>query len=75
MLFDAVGALAAEFRVFDAPTPRLDAIGRFLAFVPSEPSPALEHLAMGCVEQLDRFRAPSDAEELERRRCSGLTRR
>lgn len=51
---------------------RLD---RFLALIPSEPSPELAVLAARAVEGLDAFRAPPEEDELARRRKSGLTSR
>jgi putative phosphonate metabolism protein len=38
-----------------------------VALVLAEPSPAMEALAAACVEEFDRFRAPTSAEELARR--------
>ncbi len=57
--------------------PRLDvrALSRFLALVPSQPTPELQDLAARSVRDLDRLRAQPAPEELERRRRAGLTER
>jgi len=48
-------------------------MGPFLALRPAAPSPALDGLAARTVAGLDRFRAPSEAAELARRRKAGLS--
>lgn len=45
----------------------------FLALCPPQRLPALHELADGCVRDFDRFRAPATAQELAKRRASGLT--
>jgi len=72
-LVAAAAALAAATSAFVAPPPRLAAIGRFLALIPSAPAPALHAAADACVRGLDAFRAPPPAAELARRRGAGLT--
>jgi len=72
-LDDALSALAARTRPFDAPALRLAALGRFLALVPSAPCPALDDLAAAAVRDLDAFRAPPSGAELARRRAAGLS--
>lgn len=57
----------------DLPALRFQEIGRFLALVPGETSPALNDLARDAVEFFDRFRRPAGSDELARRRKSGLT--
>jgi putative phosphonate metabolism protein len=52
---------------------QLARIGRFLALTPKTRSDSLDALAASCVEAFDRFRAPADAEDLARRRGTGLT--
>ena len=72
-LHDAVAALAA-----DQPPVRLDGLdlatlGHFLALVPRGDTGPLGRLAFRCVKDLDRFRAPPSAAELDQRRAKGLT--
>jgi len=52
---------------------RLREIGDFLALVPTDPTPALSHLADACVTEFDAYRAPPDATELAKRHSAGLT--
>ncbi|MEM9140050.1 MAG: DUF1045 domain-containing protein [Pseudomonadota bacterium] len=72
-LREAARDLAAEIAAFDLPALRLSRLGRFLALVPSASSGALDAMAARVVTELDAFRAPPSAAELERRRASGLT--
>lgn len=76
------GDLAAEFMRFaDQPcvAPQVDLdvteLGGFVALVPRTPSEALQTFAADCVSHFDRFRAPLTADDLTRRRKSGLTAR
>ncbi len=48
-------------------------LGRFLALRVIGDDTALNALAGTCVKELDRFRAPAPAAELDRRRAAGLT--
>ncbi|MEW2912913.1 DUF1045 domain-containing protein [Leisingera sp. JC11] len=48
-------------------------LGRFLALCPTGEHSALNALAAACVTELDSFRAPAPAAELDRRRATGLT--
>lgn len=48
-------------------------LGRFLALRPTGDESNLAALAAACVRELDRFRAPAPAAELQRRRAGGLT--
>ena len=73
VLADAVAHLAGRLAPVEVPPLALRRLGRFLALVPSHPSPDLARLAAACVTKLDRFRAPADAPELARRRRAGLT--
>lgn len=68
----AVAALAAAEPAFALPPLRLEALGPFLALVPSAPAPRLDAVAAACVARLDVFRAAMTAEELARR-ATGLT--
>ena len=45
----------------------------FLALCPPQRLPALHELADDCVRDFDRFRAPASAQDLAKRRASGLT--
>lgn len=72
-LEQAVAELAGKTPTFTMPVLELRRLGRFLALVPSAPSPALSSLAAACVQELDNFRAPADEAELTRRRKAGLT--
>ncbi|MBY6049252.1 DUF1045 domain-containing protein [Vannielia litorea] len=54
---------------------RLAALGRFLALVPVGDTRPLSDLAARVVTELDGFRAPPGAAELDRRRQGGLTAR
>ncbi len=71
--------LEAELRAFAAARPAfvlsmtVAVQDGFLALVPAEASPALEALAADCVAAFDRFRAPPEPADLDRRRAAGLT--
>jgi putative phosphonate metabolism protein len=71
-LEEALAQFAAEQK--PPPPVRLEvaAISGFVALLPEPAAPALLRLADLCVEQFDRFRAPSTAAELARRRQAGL---
>lgn len=71
----AAEAFAAMRSPFVLPGLRLARLGRFLALVPSEPSPPLMALAADAVRALDPFRAAPSVDELARRRRHGLTAR
>jgi putative phosphonate metabolism protein len=70
---DAVAEFAAAQPAFAAPPLRLTRLGGFLALTLSEPCAGMDALAAACVTQLDRFRAPLSAADLERRRRSSLS--
>lgn len=70
-----VAELAGTFRAFSLPALRIHRLGRFLALVPATQEPSLNAVAAACVEQLDGFRAPLQADELERRRAADLSAR
>jgi putative phosphonate metabolism protein len=71
----ALATLCAKLAPIDGMTLRLSALDGFLALVPGSRLPELADLARRCVIELDAFRAPADAAELERRRAAGLTAR
>jgi len=73
-LLAAAVAFAAARPPVDLPGLHLKAIGGFLALVP-DANPALDELAADCVRAFDRFRAPSDAADLARRRQARLSAR
>lgn len=65
---------------FAAPaTPKIplvvSAISSFIAVIPAAPSIELSHLAQGCVEAFDEFRAPLSDHDRARRRPDRLTER
>ncbi|WGF86595.1 DUF1045 domain-containing protein [Marinivivus vitaminiproducens] len=70
-LHEAAQSFARRRAAFDLPL-RVASLDRFLALVPTEPSPAVHELADECVRLFDRFRAPADAVELAKRRAAGL---
>lgn len=53
----------------------LTPLGRFLALTPKGPTDDLQQVAAACVRELDVFRAPATAAELDRRRKAGLSAR
>lgn len=69
----AVRTLAAAAPAFPLPELRLEPLGPFLALTLGAPCAPLDALAAACVAELDRFRAPPSAEELDRRRAAGLS--
>lgn len=74
-LFAALDAFAATSVPVVSPPLCLAAIGHFLALIPRASSPGLDALAEAAVRHFDRFRRPAGADELARRRRSGLTAR
>jgi ribose 1,5-bisphosphokinase len=77
-LEDLIGELEAFARarqVFSVPELERQRLDDFLALVPAQPDPRLDALAAQCVKQFDRWRAPLDALELDRRRREPLTQR
>jgi putative phosphonate metabolism protein len=56
-------------------TPVVAVIEDFIAIVPSGGEPAVDRLAAACVTAFDRFRAPLDANDRERRLAAHLSRR
>ena len=68
-------ALVRSQRAIDAGPLEVRALGPFIALVPATPCPALHQLAAACVRQVDRFRAPMNAQERARRLASPLTER
>ncbi|MCP5419332.1 MAG: DUF1045 domain-containing protein [Gammaproteobacteria bacterium] len=71
-LSDRLSDFAATRPVFTLPTLALRTLDGFLALAPTAPSSPLQALAAACVQELDDFRRPPDASELQRRRAAGL---
>ncbi len=72
-LLNAVERFAAARRWVEGPPLRVEALGQFLALVPSAPDPRVEALAADCVQAFEPFRAPLTPDELSRRRAAGLS--
>ena len=72
-LRDAVAELAEEIRPFALPPLAIQNLKGFLALREMAPCPPLHVLADACVRELDRFRAPPEPAELERRRRAALS--
>lgn len=74
---DDVERCAAQLagRLSSFVVPRLDAVlvGRFVALVPGDPSPALEDLAAACMREFEPLRAPLTETERARRLKAPLT--
>ena len=60
---------------FSVPRLRVACLDDFLALVPTAHEPRLDALAAQCVKRFDRWRAPLNAIELDRRRREPLTQR
>ena len=71
-LFAAVAALGASQAPVTLGRLRLKRLGGFLALMP-EQADGIAALAARCVRELDRFRAPPSAAEMDRRRAKGLS--
>lgn len=69
----AIAGLAARFAPIQQIPLSVSELHGFLALRPALPVAALDALAAACVRELDRFRRPADAAELEKRRAAGLT--
>ncbi|MBF9030888.1 DUF1045 domain-containing protein [Rhodobacterales bacterium HKCCE3408] len=74
-LSGAVAELAAGLPPVALPGLRVARMGGFVALLPEAQPEDLVRIADAAVGELDRFRAPSSAEELERRRRAGLSER
>ena len=64
--------VAAALRPFELPALAVTELSGFLALCETAPCPALQAMSDACVVDLDRHRAPADADELARRRRHGL---
>lgn len=72
-LLNAVERFAAARRWVEGPALRVEALGQFLALIPSAPDARLDALAADCVQAFEPFRAPLAPDELSRRRAAGLS--
>ena len=72
-LLGAAERLAASLAGIRIARLQVSEIGRFIALVPSEPSPALLAIADECVTRLDHLRAPLSDKDRARRLQSTLT--
>jgi hypothetical protein len=70
-----VGVLCATIAPFDCAGLRLASLGGFGALVPEGTTVALDAFAARVVAELDPFRRPAGAEEVARRRATGLSAR
>jgi putative phosphonate metabolism protein len=74
-LVKAVHAFCRSKAVAAAFTPVVTVIEGFIAIVPSANEPAVDRLAAACVTGFDRFRAPLNAHDRERRLAAPLSER
>lgn len=75
ILIAALEALARAHHPFELPQLQVEALGPFIALVPSGPVPALMEIAERAVIDLDPLRAPLTPEEIARRRPDRLSAR
>jgi putative phosphonate metabolism protein len=74
-LVEAFHAFCRSNAVAAAFTPVVAVIEGFIAIVPSANEPAVDRLAAACVTAFDRFRAPLNAHDRERRPAASLSER
>lgn len=74
-LATAVQELSRRFDPFAIPQLSVQPLDGFLALQPLQPDARLAALAEACVIELDAFRQPPSAEELQQRRATGLSQR
>jgi len=72
-LSDALSAFSREQTPILLPPLTVQALGNFIALVPSGEAPLVHRLAEDCVRQFDEFRALPSQEELAKRRAASLT--
>ena len=72
-LFAACTSFAQMIAPFDLKGLSVNRLGKFLALTPGQTEPDLEAFASLCVRHFDPFRAPLNAEDLDRRRQANLT--
>lgn len=69
----AMAAFAAQRPAFAAPPLRLERFGRYLALTFATPCPEMDALHQACVTEFEPFRAPLNAQEMEKRLAAGLS--
>jgi putative phosphonate metabolism protein len=74
-LVEAFHAFCRSKAAAAAFAPIVAVIEGFIAIVPSGNAPAVDRLAAACVTAFDRFRAPLDAHDRDRRLAAGLSER
>ncbi|MDK9722089.1 MAG: DUF1045 domain-containing protein [Rhodospirillales bacterium] len=72
-LADELSAFARQRTALLLPPLTVQALGNFIALVPSAEAPLVQRLAEDCVRQFDEFRALPSQEELAKRRAAKLT--
>ena len=71
-LKSALQAFAQTQKAFLLPRLTLGKLGRFLALILSEPSPAMHELAADCFREFDSFRASAEADDIAKRMHASL---
>ncbi len=71
----ALRDFCAQHQAFVLPPLAVATLGDFLAWVPTQPSPALQAVAADCVTHLHPLAAPLGAADLQRRRLAALSER
>lgn len=66
-LLQALDEFSAECTAFDIPAIKVGQLGAFFAFVPGEPSDALQAFAAEAVRRFEPFRAPLSDDDIARR--------
>ncbi len=74
-LTTAFDAFARSRQAVDVGSLQVRALGAFIALTPAAPCPALDRLATASVRAFDRFRAPMNERERERRLAAALSAR
>lgn len=72
-LVNALDAYAARIQPITIPQPVIAPLGGFHAIVPGDDQPELKDFAGQVVALFDKFRAPTTAEDLQRRKPDSLT--
>lgn len=75
VLLGELDAFARVRQTFHIPQLTLARLSDFMALVPAQPDPRLGALAADCVRRFDRWRAPLNAADLDRRRREPLSQR
>ena len=72
-LITAVKGFAAKCNPVAIAGLKLKHMAGFIALVPAKRTPGLNMLAAACVREFDKFRAPLNPEEMNRRKSAGIT--